>query len=163
MSVETEWEIPEPTSVCEVRLDDQSITTVRQHGNPSGLRLILSHGNGLAIDLYYPFWSLLTDDFDLMVYDLRNHGWNRVGCRREHNIPTLIHDHDLILENIDRRYGSKPTVGVYHSLSTLVTILADKTVASERSRRSLKQVRRMSASGPCRTSSGQRENRQFRP
>ena len=60
-----------------------------------------------------------------MVYDLRNHGWNPVGRRREHNIPTLIHDHDLILEGIDRRYGGKPTVGVYHSLSTLVTILAD--------------------------------------
>ena len=95
MSVETAWEIPEPISVCEVRLDDESITTVRQHGNPSGPRLVLSHGNGLAIDLYYPFWSLLADDFELMVYDLRNHGWNPVGPRREHNIPTLIHDHDL--------------------------------------------------------------------
>ena len=125
MAVDTVWEIPEPISVCEVRLDDDSVTTVRQHGNPSGPRLVLSHGNGLAIDLYYPFWSLLAGDFELMVYDLRNHGWNQVGRRREHNIPTLIHDHDLILEGIDRHYGSKPTVGVYHSLSTLVTILAD--------------------------------------
>ena len=125
MSVETAWELPEPISVHEVRLDDESITTVRQHGNPSGPRLVLSHGNGLAIDLYYPFWSLLADDFELMVYDLRNHGWNPVGQRQEHNIPTLIHDHDLVLESIDRRYGGKPTVGVYHSLSTLVTILAD--------------------------------------
>ena len=125
ISVETAWELPEPISVHEVRLDDESITTVRQHGNPSGPRLVLSHGNGLAIDLYYPFWSLLADDFELMVYDLRNHGWNPVGQRREHNIPTLIHDHDLVLESIDRRYGGKPTVGVYHSLSTLVTILAD--------------------------------------
>ena len=125
MAVDTVWEIPEPISVCEARLDDDSVTTVRQHGNPSGPRLVLSHGNGLAIDLYYPFWSLLAGDFELMVYDLRNHGWNQVGRRREHNIPTLIHDHDLILESIDRHYGSKPTVGVYHSLSTLVTILAD--------------------------------------
>ena len=125
MTVDTDWEIPEPISVCEVRLDDESVTTVRQHGNPSGPRLILSHGNGLAIDLYYPFWSLLADDFDLMVYDLRNHGWNKVGRRRKHNIPSLIHDHDLIFQSIDRRYGGKPTVGVYHSLSALVTILAD--------------------------------------
>ena len=125
MSVETIWEIPEPISVCEVRLDDESATTVRRHGNPAGPRLVLSHGNGLAIDLYYPFWSLLANDFDLMVYDLRNHGWNPVGRRRKHNIPSLIHDHDLILTSIDRRYGRKPTVGVFHSLSALVTILAD--------------------------------------
>lgn len=117
MNSESVWSVPEPLSVCEVGIGDGTTTVVRRHGNPdAGLRLVLCHGNGLAIDLYYPFWSLLADDFDLMVYDLRNHGWNRVGLRREHNIPTLIHDHDLILETIDRHYGSKPTVGIYHSL-----------------------------------------------
>ena len=59
MTSETVWEVPEPLSVCEVHLDDRTITTVRRHGNPAGPRLVLSHGNGLAIDLYYPFWSLL--------------------------------------------------------------------------------------------------------
>ncbi len=39
-------------------------------------RLVLSHGNGMAIDLYYPFLSLPTDDFDLIIYDLRNPGWS---------------------------------------------------------------------------------------
>ena len=124
MTSETVWEVPEPLSVCEVRLDDQTVTTVRRHGNPAGPRLVLSHGNGLAIDLYYPFWSLLAGDFDLMVYDLRNHGWNTVGAQREHNIPTLIHDHDLVLEAIERRYGSKPTVGVFHSVSALIALLS---------------------------------------
>ena len=86
--------------------------------------MVVSHGSGLAVDLYYPFWSLLADDFDLMVYDLRNHGWNSVGDQRDHNIPTLIHDHDIILESIDRAYGSKPTVGIYHSLASLITLLS---------------------------------------
>lgn len=126
MKLETVWSVPEPLSVCEVGVDDDTATTVRRHGNADAeLRLVLCHGNGLAIDLYYPFWSLLADDFDLMIYDMRNHGWNRVGDRQEHNIPTLIHDHDLILQAIDEHYGSKPTVGVYHSLSTLVTLLAN--------------------------------------
>ena len=120
----TVWEIPEPLSTGDVRLDDDTVTRVRRHGNPRGPRLVLSHANGLAIDLYYPFWSLLADDFDLVVYDLRNHGWNAVGPQRYHNIPTLIRDHDLILQFIDRAWGSKPTAGVFHSLSTLVTILA---------------------------------------
>ncbi|MCY3876701.1 MAG: alpha/beta hydrolase [Rhodobacteraceae bacterium] len=124
MNAETVWKIPDPVSMCEVTLDDDSITTVRRHGNPSGLRLVLSHANGLAADLYYPFWSLLAEDFDLMVYDLRNHGWNRVGARQNHNIPVLMHDHDVILEAIARRYGDEPTVGVFHSVSALISLLS---------------------------------------
>ena len=123
-TTEAVWEIPEPLSVCEVPLDGHTITRVRRHGNPSGPRLVLSHGNGLAIDLYYPFWSLLADEFDLMVYDLRNHGWNAVGDRRNHNIPTLIRDHDTILETIVSEYGEKPTIGIFHSVSALVTLFS---------------------------------------
>ena len=119
------WEIPEPLSVCDVRLDEETVTTVRRHGNANAdLRVVMSHGSGFAIDLYYPFWSLLADEFDLLVYDLRNHGWNSVGARRDHNIPTLIHDHDLILEAVFHAYGEKPTVGVHHSLATLLTLLS---------------------------------------
>ena len=124
MTTDIVWEIPAPLSTFDVRLDADTLTTVRQHGNPSGPRVVLSHGSGLAVDLYYPFWSLLAGDFDLMVYDLRNHGWNSVGAQRDHNIPTLIHDHDIILESIDREYGSKPTVGIFHSLTTLITLLS---------------------------------------
>ncbi len=118
------WETPEPLSVHHVRVDDGTDIVVRRHGNPAGPRVVLSHGNGLAIDLYYPFWSLLANDFDLMVYDLRNHGWNNVGALQSHNFPTLAHDHDAVLEAIERRYGKKPTVGVFHSVSGLASLLS---------------------------------------
>ncbi|MCY4607715.1 MAG: alpha/beta hydrolase [bacterium] len=124
MTEATMWTIPEPLATFDVRIDASTVTTVRRYGNPSGPRLVLTHGNGLAADLYYPFWSLLADDFDLMVYDLRNHGWNEVGSQRDHNIPTLIFDHDIILDAIVREYGEKTTVGVFHSLSTLVALLS---------------------------------------
>ena len=124
MTTQAVWEIPEPVSVSDVRLDEHTVTTVRQHGNASGPRLVLSHGNGLAIDLYYPFWSLLADDHELIVYDLRNHGWNSVNRPRDHNIPTLIRDHDLVFETIDGVYGSKPTVGVFHSVSSIIPLLS---------------------------------------
>ncbi|MDE0389097.1 MAG: hypothetical protein OXI75_10400, partial [Rhodospirillales bacterium] len=68
MTADNVWEIPAPLSTFDVRLDADTVTTVRQHGNPSGPRVVLSHGSGLAADLYYPFWSLLADDYDLMVY-----------------------------------------------------------------------------------------------
>ena len=118
------WEVPEPLSILEVRVDDDTVVTLRRHGNPAGPRLVLSHGNALAIDLYYPFWSLLADDFDLIVYDLRNHGWNAVTALADHNLPTLVLDHDRIMQAIDRHFGSKPTAGVFHSVSSLTTLLS---------------------------------------
>ena len=118
------WSVPQPLSTHEVRLEDGAVTTLRRHGNPDGPRLALSHGNGLAIDLYYPFWSLLADDFDLILYDMRNHGWNDVGPLAGHNVPTLVSDHDRIVEEIDRHYGGKPKIGVYHSVSGLISLLS---------------------------------------
>lgn len=120
----TIWEIPEPLSIDKVSVDDDTVISLRRHGNPSGPRLVLCHGNGLAIDLYYPFWSLLADDFDLVVYDMRNHGWNNVGDQKKHNLPTLVQDHDSILSAVDRFYGKKPKIGVFHSVSSLVTLLS---------------------------------------
>ena len=118
------WKVPEPLSTHDVPLDGDTAVTLRRHGNPDGPRLVMSHGNGLAIDLYYPFWSLLADEFDLILYDLRNHGWNAVGSRRNHNIPTLVSDHDHIVEEIDRHYGHKPKIGVFHSISGMISLLS---------------------------------------
>ena len=121
---ERTWKVPDPLSTHDVRVDDETVITLRRHGNPEGPRLVLSHGNGLSIDLYYPFWSLLEDDFDLIAYDLRNHGWNPSTSMRNHNVPTLVHDHDVIMEAIDIRFGDKPKVGVFHSVSALTTLLS---------------------------------------
>ena len=116
--------IPGPLATCEVRLDDGSVSIVRRHGNPSGPRLVLSHGNGLAIDLYFPFWSLLMDDFDLVIHDIRNHGWNPLGALENHRITTFVRDHTRILEAIDHDFGRRPRIGVYHSLAALVALLS---------------------------------------
>ena len=84
--------------------------------------MVLSHGNGLSIDAYFPFWSRFADRFDLFVHDVRNHGWNPVGVRRAHNLPTFVEDSELILRDIDRRFGRKPRIGVFHSLSTVIAL-----------------------------------------
>jgi len=122
------WEIPAPTSTIEVSLDKDTVTTVRRYGSPSGPRLVLSHGNGLAIDVYLPFWSLLLEDFDVFLYDLRNHGRNVLGPRSNHNIPTFISDERRILESIDKSFGDKPKIGVFHSFSALITLLSLSSV-----------------------------------
>ena len=48
-------------------MDDGALIILRRHGNPKGQRIVLSHGSGLSADLYYPFWSLLTDSFDIVI------------------------------------------------------------------------------------------------
>ena len=118
------WVVPEPISTLEVQVDDETKIILRRHGNPDGPRILLSHGNGLAIDLYYPFWSLLTDDYDVIVHDLRNHGWNAVTSTKEHTVATFAHDHDVILDAIDDHLDARPMIGVYHSVSSLTTLVS---------------------------------------
>lgn len=118
------WQIPEPYSVGEVRPNRATSIFLRRHGNPAGPRLVLCHGTGLAIDLYFPFWSLLTDDFDLILYDLRSHGWNPVGPLEEHNVMAFARDHEFVLEAVDRLFGEKPKATVFHSISALAWLLS---------------------------------------
>ena len=117
------WRLPEPHSVLLVDIDEHCSIHLRQHGNTSGRRLLLSHGNGLAIDLYYPFWSLLEDDFEVFVFDFRNHGWNSVSSQEDHNMFSFVTDLDEIMHAMNTHYGEKPLVGIFHSLSTIVALL----------------------------------------
>ena len=117
------WTIPQPLAVCEVRMPDGAVIFLRQHGNPLGPRLVLSHCNGFSADTYYPYWSLLTDRFDLILYDFRNHGWNPVGPRSAHNIETFVQDNRVIAKAMARHFGKKPMIGVFHSMSAVTAIL----------------------------------------
>ena len=125
------WEVPQPISTCQVALDDGTATVLRRYGNVDGRRLILSHGNGLAIDLYYPFWSLLVDEFDLVLYDIRNHGRNQLGPISQHNVPMFIADLHRVLAAMDQRFGAKPRIGVFHSLSALIALLSLSSIMTE--------------------------------
>jgi len=117
MSQPERWEVPTPLATAEARMADGEFIVLRRHGNPSGPRLVVSHCNGFAVDAYYPFWSLLTDRFDVILFDLRNHGWNPVGNRENHGIETFVDDHGHIAEAIDRHFGARPKIGVFHSVS----------------------------------------------
>ena len=115
--------ISPPSEIMKLATQDGEATFVRRHGNPNGPRILLSHGNGLASDLYYPLWSRLTDQFDLFVYDIRNHGWNPVGDQLHHTVPNFVEDSKLITRSISARFGPKPLTGVFHSLSAVVALL----------------------------------------
>ena len=122
--------LPRPARTIEVRLDDRSATPVRRYGNPGGPRLLVSHGSGLAIDLYYPFWSLFLDDFDVVVFDLRNHGANPLGEPKRHTVPNLCRDLEAVGRAVDRDFGVRPRAGVYHSVSCLAALLSPSVAVS---------------------------------
>lgn len=121
---------PAPAATVEARLDDRTSIAVRRYGNPDGPRLLTSHGNGLAADLYYPFWSLLLDEFDVIVFDLRNHGANPLGDPARHTVPNLVRDLEAVGQAVDRAFGVRPRAGVYHSVSCLAAVLTPSLAAS---------------------------------
>ena len=117
------WVVPAPVATAEICTADGAPITLRRYGNLDGRRIITSHGNGFAVDAYYPFWSLFLDRFDVVVYDCRNHGWNTVGDLRLHNIPMFVRDKTSVVRGIAAHFGEKPAIGVFHSLSALTALL----------------------------------------
>jgi pimeloyl-ACP methyl ester carboxylesterase len=117
------WTVPAPLATLQASMHDGTLVNVRRHGNPEGPRIVLSHGNGFAADMYYPYWSLLTERFDVFVYDFRSHGWNPVGALRVHNIPTFVQDCESVLRDIGRFFAEKPAIGVFHSMSAVTALL----------------------------------------
>lgn len=104
-------------------MSDGVIVRVRRHGNLDGPRLIMSHGNGFAVDAYFPFWRRLLKDFDVFVYDQRNHGWNPRHEKSSHTQGQMADDMEAILRATEARFGRRKTAGAFHSLSAVVSLL----------------------------------------
>ena len=118
-----EWQIPAPLATAKVPLVDGGNILLRRHGNPCGRRLLISHANGLSSDAYFPFWSLLEGQFDIILFDLRGHGANPPGELIDHNVAMMAQDNRRIVRAVDQHFGEKPRVGVFHSLSAAVAVL----------------------------------------
>ena len=103
-------------------MSDGAVIRLRRHGLPGGTRIVLSHGNGLAIDAYEVFWGPLAHDYDLVVFDIRNHGQNPLHDPRSHTWQRIFADMPEIFDGIERCYGKAPTVGAFHSLSSLAAL-----------------------------------------
>lgn len=110
---------PEPLRTVEAVMHDGAVIYIRQHGNPRGPRLALSHGNGLATDGYLPFWGPLRDRYELIVFDFRNHGRNPTHSLEDHVWPNFIRDSQTLFALIQHEFGAKRTAGIFHSLSAV--------------------------------------------
>ncbi len=110
-------EPPTPHETFDLTMDDGAIIGVRRHGNPDGVRLFVTHGNGFAIDGYLAFWGPLRERFDLIVFDMRNHGRNPPHGGDGHHYRQLAQDMERIYTDVSERLGAKTSVGVFHSFS----------------------------------------------
>src|SRR5262245_824529 len=111
------WIVPAPIESFDVDLEDGARIRVRRHGNPDGVRLTVTHGNGFAADAYLPFWQLLLPRYDVLVLDFRNHGQNVPVTPANHTYEQLARDLDRVLDAIERGLTRKPTAGIFHSMS----------------------------------------------
>lgn len=97
---------------------------LQRYPAPERTRLILSHGNGFAIDGYRRFWSLLAGEFELVLFDLRNHGRSGATPVEAHTIANMAADHALVAGACRDAFGPRLTVGVFHSVSAIAATLA---------------------------------------
>ncbi|MGH6713975.1 MAG: alpha/beta fold hydrolase [Bradyrhizobium sp.] len=117
-----EFQIPEPDRVLPVVMRDGAEIRLRRFGDPRGTRLVLSHGNGLAINSYAPFWVPLIGQFDVIIFDVRNHGENPHHQPDRHLMEVISEDFEEVFQAIQKYFGSAPTIGVFHSLSAIASL-----------------------------------------
>jgi pimeloyl-ACP methyl ester carboxylesterase len=98
-------------------MTDGARILIRRGGDPNGVRLFLSHGNGFAIDGYRVFWEPLLERFDVILFDMRNHGRNEPAGADGHNYAQFAKDIGSIFHVVNRRLGHRQSVGVFHSMS----------------------------------------------
>ena len=101
---------------------DGAVIRLRRYGDPAAPRLVLSHGNGLAIDGYMPFWMPLCDRYEIILFDMRNHGRNPLNGPAGHDLATFGGDFEVIWRAIQDNFGAKPAFGVFHSLAALAAV-----------------------------------------
>jgi pimeloyl-ACP methyl ester carboxylesterase len=114
--------VPAPTEVHAHTTADGASILLRRYGNAAGPRLVMSHGNGLAIDPYVSFWGRFLDDYEVVLYDLRNHGQNPLHGPANHDYPHFVADLAEILRALPALWGKKPTATVNHSAAALTSL-----------------------------------------
>lgn len=110
-------DLPDPSRIETARMDDGAEILLRRYANEGKPRLAITHGNGFAVDGYRQFWEPLLSDFDVVLYDMRNHGRNRSAGGDGHNYRQFARDVATVRHEIDRAFGARPVTGIFHSMS----------------------------------------------
>ena len=123
MNLHQPFMVPPPVAVADLVMQDGAVIRLRRYGKKRATRLVLSHGNGLAINAYAPFWLPLAEDYDIVVFDMRNHGENPLHDEKAHAWECFYSDMEEIFHGIRATFGEAKTVGAFHSLSSIASLV----------------------------------------
>lgn len=104
--------------VFSLHMSDGAEIIIRHYPAAGRSRLYISHGNGFAVDGYRVFWEPLLDVFDVVVFDMRNHGLNAATGADGHHYQQMAHDLTTLHEGVERKVGRSKSIGVFHSMSS---------------------------------------------
>ena len=107
-----------PSERFTITLDDGAETVIRHHPRPGTTRLYISHGNGFAVDGYRVFWEPLLADFDVVLFDMRNHGESPSTGADGHHYQQMARDLTTVHARVEDRLGKSTAVDVFHSMSS---------------------------------------------
>ena len=110
--------------IVEVSIDGGAGLILRRYQRLDKPRLLISHGNGFAIDGYQVFWRLLLDEFEVVTFDQRNHGRNPRGPIETHSVTAMAGDHLAVQAAVEKNFGKRFTAGLFHSVSSIASIKA---------------------------------------
>jgi pimeloyl-ACP methyl ester carboxylesterase len=116
--------LPQPRATLDVPRPDGPPIRVRLHGEARPVRLFVSHGNGFASDGYFAFWRRFLSEYEIAVFDMRNHGHNAPGDPAAHDYAHMVADVDAVLRGVADEFGTKPSAGLFHSMSAQSALLA---------------------------------------
>ena len=122
MTIHQAFTVPPPAAAVDLVMKDGAVIRLRRYGTPGRTRIVLSHGNGLAINAYAPFWLPLADTCDVVVFDMRNHGENPLHDVEAHRWEAFYSDFEEIFQGLREHFGEAPTVGAFHSLSSIAAM-----------------------------------------
>lgn len=116
--------IPRPSAVLDVTTEDGAVIRLRRHGNLGGPRVFVSHGNGFATDGYAAFWRHFLAGFEVVAFDMRNHGHNPTGDLATHDYRHMARDIAAVRQAAVAEFGAKPSAGLFHSMAAQSAMLA---------------------------------------
>ncbi len=122
MNLHQTFAVPAPREAVDLVMRDGAAIRLRRYGQPGSTRIVLSHGNGLAINAYLPFWLPLADTYDVVLFDIRNHGENPLHDPDTHGWEIIYDDYEEIFHGISRHFGEARTIGAFHSLSSIAAL-----------------------------------------